>query len=360
MSRYARLFLLALLLGWQGPALADLESDLRDSMRAIMEADEAIGQDPKAEINLDQPIAILSRVIEDRQVNAAVLSVARYWRARAYTTLNWSRMGKGQKPDAELARKSLQDYDDVATAGVQVRGWVSVPDSIYGAGGVAFNHLGDKPLAYRYWQRCAAAGHAGCLNIMASARLTGAGGVAVDLDQSIALDGMVYDTGTDFRCAGAYSALMNAQIIHFAGLKGQTVGELDWIGRAYPLLDELQKEEKNDNPCDRAFFEISEYLMRLARGERKPELLRAAAARTAGNDLRSAARYLLGDMSREAFDKAAQAIALKHVACSAHFIGAWHAALERDTARLARYTDAMNTLGECEISLALLRLKKNS
>ena len=354
-----RALFLALLLIWWHAALADVVTELRESAMAIAGAHEASGKDPKADINLDKPIAVLTRLIESGQLNPGGMAIARYWRARAYSTLNFSRQGRGQKADAELARRSLKDFDDVIAARIEIREWgMSIADGIYGAGAVAFNHLDDSALAHQYWQRCAALGHAGCLNIMASARLTGAGGVAVDISQSIALNKMVYDTGTDFRCAGAYSALANAQIIHFAALQGQAVGELEWMSRAYALLDELQKEEKNDNPCDRSFFELTEYLMRLARGERKPELLRAAAGRTAGNDLRPAARHLLGEINRDAFEQSIQDIALKHMQCSAHFIAAWSAALERDMARSARHTEAMKALGRCDISLALMRLRK--
>lgn len=353
-----RVWLAALILS-HGTALADVVTDLRESAGAISRADAAIEKDPKAEVNLDQPIAVLTGVIENRETPPGGIAVARYWRARAYWSLNMARQSKGQKPDAEMARKALQDFDAVIAGRLEPRGWgMSIGDSLYGAGSVALNHLEDSALAHRYWQRCSAIGHAGCMNIMAAARLTGAGGTEVDPQQSIALNRMVYDSGTDFRCAGAYSALMIAQIIHLAGLK-QEVDELQWMARAHPLLAEMQKEEKIDNPCDASFFEVTEYLMRLGRGERKPELLRAALKRKEGFDLGPAIRHLLGEESREAFDRYIGTIPMKHLACNVNYFGAWHAALERDPARSARYVEAMVRLGGCEVDLALFRLRKN-
>lgn len=351
---------LALLLLWHGVALADVDSDLRESLWAISAAEEASDREPGAPIRLDQPIGVLTRLIDDRETPAAAVTVARYWRARAYSALNFGRQARGEKVDRDLARRNLQDYDQVIARGMEPRGWgMSIGNSIYSAGAVAYNHLEDKALAYRYWERCAALGHAGCLNVMAGARLTGEGGMAVDLEQSMALNKTVYDTGTRFRCAGAFSALMIARIIHFAGLKPQPVDELEWLDRAYPLLAELEKEDKNDNPCGRAVFEINDYLMRLGRGERRPELLRAAAARTAGNDFAPVARYLLGEESRETFEEHVRALPVKHNACTGHFIGAWSASLERDPARAARHVESMVELGVCETSLVLFRLRKN-
>lgn len=354
-----RILGMALLLAWYGAARADDLSDLLQSASAVQEAEEERTRDPNAQVNLDQPLAVLTRLIAGARLNPPGSAVAHFWRGRAYSILNSVRLGRGERADAELARRSLEDFDEVIAGGVEARDLgVGIPNTIYFAGSVAFNHLLDSALAHRYWEKCAALGHAGCLNVMASARLTGAGGTKVDLEQAIELNRQVYDTGTAYRCAGAYSALSIAQIIHFAGLRPPVVDELAWIARAYPLLAELGKADGIDNPCDLAYFELSEYLLRFARGERKPELLRSAAARKTGNPLAPVARHLLGEDDRESFDRYIRTIPLKHMACHAHFLAAWSAALERDRARSARYAEAMAAMGGCDLDLALLRLRK--
>jgi hypothetical protein len=232
-------------------------------------------------------------------------------------------------------------------------------DALYGAGSVARNHLENYSLAYAYWQKCAALEHAGCLNIMASARLTGAGGVKVDVEQSLELNKRVYDTGISYRCAGAYSALVIAYTIHFAGLK-PTVDELAWMKRGSLLLDQLGEEEKIDNPCDRAKFDMAEYLMRLQRGERQPALLRDAVRRSGEADFRPLAQYMLAEGTRESFEAALGKIPLKHVACYVNFLAFWHAELQQDATRSREHFGAMAALGgdHCRVELALIDLKR--
>jgi hypothetical protein len=354
-----RIFGMVLLLAWLGGAAASNHAELLESAIAIQDAEDERTRDPAASVNLDKPLAVLTRLIGSGQLNPPGNAVARFWRGRAYWILNSVRLNRGEQSDAALARRSLEDFDEVVAGGVEVRDLgIGIPNTIYFAGSVAFNHLLDSTLAHRYWEKCAAMAHAGCLNAVASARLTGAGGTAVDLERAIELNKQVYDSGTAYRCAGPYSALTIAQIIHFAGLKPPVVDDLAWISRAYPLLADLAKSDGVDNPCDLAYFELSEYLMRLARGERKPELLRSALARKTGNHLAPVARHLLGEESGEAFERSIRAIPLKHVACHAHFIGAWSAALAHDKARAARYVEAMTAMGGCDIDLALLRLRK--
>jgi hypothetical protein len=339
---------------------ADVGTDLRDSAQGVMRADDLFRRERWSEINVDKEVATLTRLIDSGALNPAGMSVAYYWRARAYTALNWVRMKRAAQADATLARNSLADFDKVIAHGIDVSGWgVSVADAMYGAGGVARNHLEDYGRAYGYWQKCAALNHAGCLNIMASARLTGAGGVLVNLEQSLELNKRVYETGTDYRCAGAYSALAIAHILHFAGMQATVVDQFEWMRRAYLLLDELEQADKTDNPCDRSKFEIADYLMRLGRGEKKPELLRAAANRSAGNQLKPLAEYMLGNSSRQSFQDSLSTIALKHVLCDAHFLASWYADIQEDAAGVAAHRKAMADLGgdHCQIELALVRLK---
>jgi hypothetical protein len=355
LTRGLAVFLVAL----SPSALADAVSDMRDSIRGVLQADTLVDERPQ-EVSLDSELATFSRLIESGTLNPAGQSIAHYWRGRGYSTLNWARMKKEQQPDPALARKSLEDFNLVIKNGFNVPDWgISVADALYGAGGVARNHLENLALAYEYWQKCAAINHAGCLNIMAGARLTGQGGIKIDLDQSLELNKRVYDTGTSFRCAGAYSAQLIAYTIYFAEMR-PTVNELDWMKRAYLLLDELGKEEKIENPCDRAKFEIAEYLMRLARGEQRPELLRSAARRSAETDFRPLARYLLSQATRESFEASLGKIPLKHTACYVHFLSYWHADLQKDQERSASHLNSMVAFGgdHCKIELALIDLKK--
>jgi hypothetical protein len=353
--------LFALLAVLPGLAAADAASDLRDSAVAIIRADQQRRGDRGSAVNLDREVQVLTSLIESGQLNSGGQAIARYWRGRAYTTLNWARMDAGKGADAGWARTSLADFDSVIAFGRDIPEWrIAIPDTLYFAGGVARNHLEDASSAYRYWQKCADLGHAGCLNTMATARLTGAGGTKVDLHEAIELNRRVYDTGTDYRCAGAYSAFEIALILYFSDISPVTVDRYQWLARGYQLLDELGAHEKSDNPCNRAKFEISEYLMRLGQKEERGELLRTAAGRKAENDYAPLAQYLAGAVSAQAFREVVAKTALKHVACEMNFAAAWHADLRRDAALSREYRDALAAFGgdHCAPQIALLGLRK--
>jgi hypothetical protein len=343
-------------------AAADAFTDLRDSVHGVYQAMVAQSSSQRADVErLAQEIATITRVIETGGLNPVGQAVAHYWRGQAQVIMSWSRIRRGQPVDQAAARTSLDDFDRVIAQGVDVPDWhVSLADAIYTAGTIALNHVGDARLAYQYWEKCAALRHAGCLNVMASARLTGAGGVAVNLAESIRLNEEVYQTGTDFRCAGAHSALVISQILHFTGAKGQAVDHLAWLRRANGLLDEMAREGNSDDLCGRSMFEATEYLYLLARGEDRKEVLVAAKARRAANAYKPLIDYLLGTLSAQAFRDALAGIPVKHQVCRMNFAAAWHAALVRDEALAERHRAALAQSGgeHCNIEIALLKLAK--
>ena len=351
---------LVLVAAW-GSASADVFTDLRDSVHGVFQAVVAQSAGRNADVDLEREVAALTRIIDTGGLNGAGLSVAHFWRAQAQTSMNWSRMRRGMPVDKEAARTSLADLDRTIEQGVDIPDWhVSHAEALYMAGTVARNHIEDSKLAYGYWEKCAALRHAGCLNIMASARLTGAGGVAVDLAESIRLNEEVYQTGTDFRCAGAHSALVIAQILHFTGAQGRAVDDLGWLKRANDLLDEMARDGTSDDLCGRSMFEVTQYLFVLARGEDRKALLVPAVPRKAGNAYKPLVDYLLGALSPQAFRDALAAVSIKHVACRMNFAAAWHASLRNDAALAERHRAALKQFGadHCAIESALLTLRR--
>ena len=351
---------LILVAAW-GSASADVFGDLRDSVHGVFQALVAQSASRDGDVDVEREVAALTRIIETGGLNGAGLSVAHFWRAQAQTAMNWSRMRRGMPVDKEAARTSLADLDRTIEHGVDIPDWhVAHSEALYLAGTVARNHVEDSKLAYAYWEKCAALRHAGCLNIMASARLTGAGGVAVDLAESLRLNEEVYQTGTDFRCAGAHSALVIAQVLHFTGAQGRAVDDLGWLRRANDLLDELARDGTSDDLCGRSMFEVTQYLFALARGEDRKAVLTPAAPRKAGNAYKPLVDYLLGAIPPQAFREALSAVSVKHVACRMNFAAAWHASLRNDPALAERHRAALNQFGadHCAIENALLNLRR--
>jgi hypothetical protein len=337
--------------------------ELRRYVILIGEAQQKVYRENPASLSLDVEIAGLTNLLQSSQLTAEGSSVAYYYRARAETVVNDVRVRNGRKPDIELGRNALADYDKVLSANIEVDPLgVTINDALYGAGVVARTYLADVPLAYQYWSRCAERGQAGCLNIMAHAKLTGAGGVKVDVPGSIELHKKVYDTGTDFTCAGAFSALAVSRIIHFESIGSLTVDELAWLDRANLLLDKLGLALQTKNPCNRVIFDVAEYLIRMARGDTRRPILERALARAEIDWQRTMISYLLGAVGEAAFRNAAAETGSKEAACDMYFAAMWRADAGHDEARAKDYYRLMSELGGdvCDAPLALAKLKRRA
>src|SRR3989337_1151658 len=88
--------LLGLLLAFPATG-ADPAAELRDSGRGVIRADDLFQRERYSEINLDDEIAALGRLIESGILNPVGLAIARYWRARGYSTVNWTRVAQGEQ-----------------------------------------------------------------------------------------------------------------------------------------------------------------------------------------------------------------------------------------------------------------------
>lgn len=191
----AALLVLAML---AAPAAAQSPTEqLRGAALNVLRAWDEAREKPDAPVRLDAEMETLTALIESGQLNPLGLSIASYYRGEAGTLINSARLAARQPADAALARRTLADFDRVIAGESDIAEWgVSIAGAAYNAGSVARNALDLVPQAYAYWEICAQRNHAGCLNIMAAARLTGTGGVEVDLQQSLELHRKVYDTGT--------------------------------------------------------------------------------------------------------------------------------------------------------------------
>ena len=353
-----RIFLFACVLS--ATAFASPTDDLKASALGILKAQSAVDGGAVSDFSVDAEVATLDRLIGNAELNDNGLTIARFYRARAALLVNQVRVSNRQKPDAEAARRSLADFDWVIERNTDLPPvGITVADTAYSAGVVARNYLDAQPLAYAYWEKCAQREHAGCLNIMASARITGEGGVKVDVADALELHRKVYATGTGFNCAGAYSALAAAQIIYFSANMQVTVGELDWMKRADLLLDQLAAERALKNPCNRARFKVTEYLLRLERDEVRRDLLEAALRLAEQPEEKATAGYLLGSVSEAAFRDVAAKGTDKDAVCDMHFAAFWHALIRKDPKRSQDHDQAMSGLGRdhCSFQLALARMK---
>ena len=355
LARFLLLFAIFSSLAFAEPGL-----EVRKSALTVGNAQTEFDGGSLADPALEGEIATLTSLINGTGLDEANQTTARYFRGRAAVLINQARLRNNRPADTGLAQRALEDFDWVVERGKEVRQQrVTAGNALYLSGLVAREFLGDAPRAYGYWAKCAQREQAGCLYLMASARVSGEGGVKVDVPGALELHKQVYETGTDFSCAGAFSALAAARIIYFSGAKQLTVGELEWLKRGDLLLEELAKDRKWSSPCGRPRFLLTEYLIRLDRGEDARSLLEGAAKIGREPEWKATAGYLMGGVSEAAFFEAAAKATDKDAACEMHFDALWHAQIRKEPERAAKQLQALSKMGpnRCSLERALARMK---
>jgi len=331
-------------------AMAGARADLAEDLARIANNVKRVkGQWSKgelpAQINLDQDVAELGKIIDGGQLNEAGQAVALYYRADANLLYNAWRLKSNQPLDVRAARAALRDYDRVIERGKDIPDWgVDVTNAAYSAGWVANYHLSSAPVAYSYWEKCADLGHAGCMSTMAAAHVSGAGAVKIDLQRALYLNAKVY-SASGYGCAGAYAARDNGLILYFGDVAHKPAEELDWLTRSRGVLDEMAKTQKLKNPCNRAKFEALEYLVRYSQGDDRKAMLKAALDLAVSPEDKAISRYLTGAIGDDAFNAEATKSDSKYARCQMHFIAMWNAEINRNGSLAREHLAAMKEIG---------------
>jgi hypothetical protein len=276
--------------------------------------------------------------------------VAHYYRAVALAMLNFTREHEGEAIDVSGARTARADLDRIISAR-SVLTYVPEVDKTnaeYWAGLVARNQLHDEPSAYLYWEKCAASGHEGCVNNLASARVTGAGGQRVDVQEALNLHTGVYNSGLRYHCAGAVSALAIAEINYFTGVRRPGDDEVEWTKKAEGLLDQLETMENNRNACHRVDFEVEDFLFQLSRGHKDENVLQDAISRLDDDSATTKAviQFMSGAIDEAGFDAAMSSGKSQGERCSAYFEAMWFAKLRSEDAMARRYYQRIVDIGK--------------
>jgi len=262
---------------------------------------------------------------------------------------------EGKKADELLVRQALADLDKVIADGIEYpqRG-ATIREALYSAGSVAAAG-GAFPRAYAYWEKCAALDHAGCLNIMAEARLTGQANQKVDLRAAIDYHLKVFNTGTRYHCAGAYSAQRIAAIGYFTGTATPQGDELYWIDKAVDLVDELAAANKEQG-CELPGILIDEFLYRLARGDRRDALLNAASGKPTldANATNAVVGLLSGRLAPNGFSSAMGLAKTDLAKCSGYLRALWYAELIKRQDLAQNYYQQLQRIG-CGTELLFAR-----
>lgn len=338
-------------------ALGDLLSTVRDIQNVERRSD----HDSEDISRLQQDVAKLNTVLGDGNVTGADMLVTYYYRGQALRLLNLVREQQGDDTDASTALGALQDFEKVIAE--DSNGYlreVTPANAEYLAGLVARDYLHQERKAYTYWEKCAGVSQAGCMHIIAMAHVTGAGGEKVDLTQAIQLNSFVYSMGVRADCVAPQAARSIALIIHFVGGRRPGDDELVWIKRAYGLMDEFEGPKMSSNACGRGHAEIDEFLYRLERGQRHPEILQDADKRIGFTSPSTQALidYLSGQSDDRSFDAALQASKPAESGCGAYFDAMWFAQIKGKRAIAQRYFDRLKAIDKPSCHSATVYARK--
>jgi TM2 domain-containing membrane protein YozV len=312
---------------------------------------------------LKQDVRALDSVLAGKVGNDDEV-VARYYRALAHTFANFVHEYEGEAMDLAGAHAALADFDKVITrseAGVRTYiPEISVGNAQYWAGIVARNQLHDEGAAYAYWEKCAAGGHAGCMNDVAFGRITGEDGGKIDARGAVHLYSMVYNSGIRYRCAGALSAISLAEMGYFLGVQQRVAEDVDWTKKADDLLDQLQAREDDPTVCHRAEIEVEEFLLGLSRGERNNDILQDAVSHLSDDakSTRAVIQMMLGAIDQNAFEAAVNSSKPEGARCSAYFEAMWYAELEKQDAMARRNYQHLVEIGKFHCGEELVYARK--
>ncbi len=302
----------------------------------------------------------LSNLIEKGGLTPQETAAANYYRASAWAQVNSLHYSDGKKIDERLARQTLAELDKMIAAGTEYPALgATIREALYTAGSVAKIQLHSDTLGYSYWQKCAALDHAGCMNIMANARLTGAGDQKIDFREAINYHLKVFDTGIQYRCAGALSAQGIAAIAYFTGTTAPQGDELAWLKKAYGLLDQLQSSVRDASVCGRSDMMIDEFLYRLARGDRQEKLLDEASAHLEPDSHTTQAiiGFLSGQITPNGFSVAVAQAKTEGAKCDAYFDALWYEELMKRHDLAHQYYQNLVDVGHsaCDVELVFAR-----
>jgi hypothetical protein len=256
----------------------------------------------------------------------------------------------GGKVDRALGQEALTNFDIVLAHGEDIPEWrVSLWNADYLAGNTAFALDGVTDLTMRYWNACAKMGHPGCVNNIASELLHKPAASDDDIRNAIGLHALVVKTGIQARCAGQFSAVTLAKLIHFTGIRRPGDDEIALLDTAQTLYHELQEATHAKDPCGGSRIDIDKYMMQLDRGEHHEILLDQVIRNEAAPLWQLIATYLQGKVDDAKMDTAIAANAQGGIAgqlntCFLNFYVAWRATQDGNTALAQTHYQALTKL----------------
>lgn len=187
---------------------------------------------------MEAHLKFISFVIENYELSLEYQVILREVRGFSLSEINLQRLREQDIIDISQSEMALQD---LLFANDHVQ-FTSVKDHLFEAGHIARHLLESPDLSTQYWEQCAKNQHAGCMNILATRRFTGASGIAVNIDESVKWHKATFNTGYKFNCAGIYSAKKLAQLSYFISGLNTGFSWQEWLEKASKIYMQLYTE----------------------------------------------------------------------------------------------------------------------
>jgi tetratricopeptide (TPR) repeat protein len=320
---------------------------------------ENLSKDNSAKTDLEHDVAALTKLLDAGSLDAADDSAARYFRASAQTLLNVFHNKDGLSPDTAVNEQYLGDLDRIIAGKTDITAWgITMSNVAYTAGTIAWNGL-HSPRTYSYWQLCVET--VPCMVNLASGYTLGWEGVKPDPAKALELDLKAFDTGTRYRCAGAYAANNIAGLIYFAGVSyPKDTDPVSWIQKSYALSDPIEAQPNSENACGGAGAHMDEFLYRLAQGDRRNNLLTEAVQRFSdkATTAPALAKYFSGSIDANAFQAAVESSKSEFGRCYAYFHAMWYAFIAGDTPLVNKFYEPLSKFDQATCHYYLVYAEK--
>ena len=263
---------------------------------------------------------------------------------------------RGGKIDRALAQEALTNLDIVLAHNRDIPEWrVSIAGANYLAGDTVYAMDGASDLAMGYWNACARLGHAGCVNNIANELLDKPTPSDDDIRSALGLHAGVVKTGIERHCAGEYSAVTMATLMHFTGIRPPGDDEIKLLDTARNLYHQIQEATHVKDPCNGGRIGIDQYMMYVDRGEHHEILLDDVMRTTTSPFWQGIAAYLAGKVS----DAEMTALADKYPnrSCGLRYYLAWRLEQNGDgNAARAQYEAMLaRPVSECHQETLMMR-----
>ncbi len=251
--------------------------------------------------------------------------------------------------DRAMQEDALDNFDSVLAYGQDLAEWhVRLMDTNYLAGSVSWALDGVSERTLRYWNACADQGHPGCINNIAFELTKSPSASNDDIRRALDMHAKVVKTGNAARCAGEFSAVTMALLIHFTGVEHPGDDDIALLDTAQSLYRSYKIASGTPDPCSGGRIGLYEYMVRLDRGDRQKSYLDNVLEQSASPYSRRIADFLLNKVSDAELNQAI-AGATAQDACGYHFFAAWKAKQKNDLRTAQEHYTAMIKLNaeEC-------------